>query len=302
MNTSVLPGEHGAAEHSAGWNLPLAAVPIDACDCHMHVFDDAFPAAPGAALTHAHAGLASYQGLQRRLGLHRHVIVQPSVYGLDNRLLMQTLGAAGPSARGVAVVDDRVPDRMLRDLSSRRVVGARFNLVQHGATHIGMLGPVARRVQAFGWHVQLHLLPDDLLAHEDLIANLPIPVVLDHWGRVASEPLKQHSLAACIGRLLDGGNTWVKLSGAYLATRSEPAYADLEVHARTWAAAHPDRLLWGTDWPHATEAEKPNDADLLDLLAQWLPDPVVRHQVLVTNPERLYGFESCDPHRTSHAP
>lgn len=261
----------------------------------MHVFDDAFSPASGAVLTHANASLSAYERVQRRLGLRLHVIVQPSSYGLDNGLLVQTLKAAGPAARGVAVVDDNVTDETLLHLSSQGVVGARFNLVQQGATRIAMLDRVAQRVQTFGWHLQLHLRPDDLLAHQDLIAGLPVPVVLDHWGRVATQPLEQPRVAACIARLLDEGNTWIKLSGAYLATHSQSPYDDLGAHARTWAAAHPDRLLWGTDWPHATEDRKPNDAHLLDLLAHWLPDAGVRFQVLVTNPQRLYGFDPNNP-------
>lgn len=295
MSVTVPPANHGGADHSAGSNPPVIDVPIGACDCHMHVFDDASPPAPSAVLTHPTAGLVAYRRVHERLGLRRHVIVQPSVYGLDNRLLLETLAAAGSRALGVAVVDDSVTDPQLQDLSAKRIVGTRFNLVQHGVTHIGMLRTVASRIQPFGWHVQLHLRPDELLAHEHLIADLPVPVVLDHWGRVASEPSKQASVAACIQRLLEGGNTWVKLSGAYLASHAQPAFSDLGIHARAWAAARPDRLVWGTDWPHATEAEKPSDAALMDLLAQWLPDAGIRHQVLVTNPERLYGFERCAP-------
>lgn len=295
MSVTVPPVDRGDADHSAGSDPPSMAVPSGACDCHMHVFDDAFLPAPSAVLTHAPATLAAYRRLQARLGLQRQVIVQPSVYGLDNRLLLQSLAAAGSSARGVAVVDDRVTNDELHDLSAQRVVGTRFNLVQRGVTHIGMLTAVASRIRPFGWHLQLHVPPDDLLAHEDLIAGLPVPVVLDHWGRVASQPSKQVSLAACIQRLLARGNTWVKLSGAYLASHSRPGFADLAAHAQAWAAARPDRLLWGTDWPHATEAEKPDDAELMDLLAQWLPDAGVRHAVLVTNPERLYGFEHHAP-------
>ncbi|MGA0611678.1 amidohydrolase family protein [Caldimonas sp. KR1-144] len=295
MGTTVPAADPGDADHSAGSGPPSIAVPRGACDCHMHVFDDAFPPARTAVLTHAPARLAAYRRLQARLGLQRHVIVQPSVYGLDNRLLLQSLAAAGTSARGVAVIDDRVTDDQLQALSAQRVVGVRFNLVQRGVTQIGMLSAVASRIQSFDWHVQLHLPPDELLAHEDLIAALPVPVVLDHWGRVASQPSKEVMVAASIQRLLARGNTWVKLSGAYLASHSRPPYADLAVHAQAWATARPDRLLWGTDWPHATEAEKPDDAELMDLLAQWLPDPGVRNAVLVTNPERLYGFEHRAP-------
>jgi D-galactarolactone isomerase len=289
----VPPVDRSDEAHSTGSDRPSIEVPVGACDCHMHVFNVAFAPSPGAVLTHAAARLAAYRLLQARLGLHRQVIVQPSAYGLDNGLLLQSLAEAGSCARGIAVVDDSVTVEQLRDLSAQRIVGTRFNLVQRGVTRIGMLSEVASRIRPWGWHVQLHLPPDELVAHEDLIAGLPVPVVLDHWGRVASKPSEQVSVAACILRLLERGNTWVKLSGAYLASHSSPAFPDLQSHAQAWAAARPDRLLWGTDWPHATEVDKPDDALLMDLLAQWLPDAGQRHQVLVTNPERLYGFDPC---------
>ena len=206
MSATVPRVEDDGADHSAGTDRPAIDVPIGACDCHMHVFNDAFPLAPSAVLTHASAGLVAYRRLQERLGLHRHVLVQPSVYGVDNRLLLQTLAAAGSCALGVAVIDDRVTDAQLQDLAAKRVVGTRFNLVQRGATQIGMLRDVASRIRPFGWHVQLHLHPDELLAHENLIANLPVPVVLDHWGRVASEPSKEAAVSACIQRI-DGAHT-----------------------------------------------------------------------------------------------
>ncbi|MEO5669160.1 MAG: amidohydrolase family protein [Ramlibacter sp.] len=281
----------GANAHSAGENRPALAVPTGACDCHMHVFDKAYPVAADAVLRHPDAGLEGYRGLQHRLGVQRHVIVQPSIYGLDNSLLVNALAAAASLARGVAVVDDAVSDEELRFLSSRGVAGTRFNLVQRGATRLGMLESVARRIEPLGWHVQLHLEPADLLEHHALIARLPVPVVLDHWARVALDASLQPDLLACIDRLLEAGNTWIKLSGAYLATRSSAPHDDLGVCARRWADRRPDRLLWGTDWPHATEAVKPNDADLLDLLAHWLPDAVTRQRVLVDNPQRLYGFD-----------
>lgn len=281
----------GGAAHSAGTNQPALAVPADACDCHMHVFDSAYPVAPDAMLTHADAGLDGYRGLQRRMGLQRHVIVQPSIYGLDNSMLVNALGAAGPVSRGVAVVDTKVSEEELWSLSSRRVVGTRFNLVQRGATRIDMLESVARRIAPLGWHVQLHMQPGDLLKNQALIERLPVPVVLDHWARASLEPSLQPDLLACIDRLLEGGNTWIKLSGAYLATRSAAPYEDLGALSRRWADRRPDRLLWGSDWPHATEAVKPNDANLLDLLAHWLPDAATRQLVLVENPQRLYLFD-----------
>ena len=257
----------------------------------MHVFDRTYPVTPGAVLKHADAGMDDYSAVQHRLGLHRHVIVQPSVYGLDNSLLVNALAVAGPLARGVAVVDDTVTDEELRFLVSREVVGTRFNLVQRGATRIDMLRSVACRIQPFGWHIQLHMQPADLLEHQDLIADLPVPVVLDHWARVSTVPSLQTEVLACIDRLLECGNTWIKLSGAYIATASSAPHDDLAACAQRWADRRPDRLLWGTDWPHATEAVKPDDADLFDLLAYWLPGAAKRELVLVDNPQRLYGFQ-----------
>lgn len=281
----------GSTLHSAGAKRPTLVLPTHACDCHMHVFDSAYPLAPEAVLKHSDAGLDGYRSIQRRLGLQRHVIVQPSIYGTDNSLLVNTLNSAGLVARRVAVVDDTVSDEELRFLSSRGIVGARFNLVQRGATSIDMLESVAKRILPLGWHIQIHMQPSDLLEHRALIARLPVAVVLDHWARVGHEPLLQADLLACIDGLLEGGNTWIKLSGAYVATVSKAPHEDLGAYAQRWANRRPDRLLWGTDWPHATESVKPDDADLLDLLACWLPAAATRQLVLVENPQRLYGFE-----------
>lgn len=279
--------------HSAGSGAPSFVLPQRACDCHMHVFDQAFPFAPGALIRPPDASLEAYRVLQRRLGLQRHVVVQPSSYGTDNRLLLQALAEQGECARGVAVIDDHSEPAELNRLVAAGVQGVRFNLVQRGATTLSMLPTVARRIQPLGWHVQLHITPGDIVRNEDAIAELRVPVVIDHMARYASEPGLELQVRACVTRLLAAGGTWLKLSGAYLASRvGPPDYGDLEDFVQALARDFPERLVWGTDWPHTTEASKPDDALLADLLLRWLPDPAVREQVLVRNPAALYGFAS----------
>lgn len=287
---SPLSKEAGAA-HSAGFAGPSFAMPRQACDCHMHVFDSAFALAEGAVLAHADAGIAAYRGLQRRLGLARNILVQPSSYGLDNRLLCRTLAQLGEAARGVAVVDDQVGTAQLDALARSGVTGVRFNLVQRGATRVEMLGRVAQRVQPLGWHIQLHMLPGDLVAHQRTIDALPVPVVIDHIARFASQPEMQPRVQQSLRQLLANGKTWLKLSGAYLASaQGAPPFDDLTDFVGELVRDYPQRLLWGSDWPHATEAVKPDDGALLDLLGQWAPDAALRHQILELNPALLYGF------------
>lgn len=277
--------------YSAGTARPRIAMPANACDCHMHLFDDAFPLVANAVLKPLPASIADYRKLQRRLGLTRQVIVQPSPYGLDNRLLLRELQAIGPTARGVAVVDDTVQRDALDELHRAGVRGTRFNLVQAGATHADMLEEVARRIAPLGWHLQLHMKPADFIASIDRIAALPVPVVFDHMARFATEPALQPQVQDGLRRLLAHGRTWLKLSGAYLASgRGEP-YDDIAPFVEELARDFPERLVWGSDWPHVTEAPSyPDDATLADLLLRWMPDAALREQVLVANPARLYGF------------
>lgn len=282
--------------HSAGTGGPDFSVPADACDCHMHVFDDAYPAVAGAPLLHARASLADYRRIQARLGLRRHVLVQPSTYGLDNSLMLKTLDEAGRSARGIAVVDANVADEALADMAGRGVTGVRFNLVQKGSTRIDMLEAVAARIRPFGMHVQVHMPPRDLIAAQETLLRLPVPVVLDHFARlgaVAADDQAAGAARQAALRLLDGGNCWIKLSGAYMVGRP-PDYDDLGELAREWLARAPGRLVWATDWPHATEARKPDGGDLLSALGRWVESPDDRVRILVSNPAALYGFAPGD--------
>lgn len=297
-------GGFPATPHSAGNDAPSFAMPINACDCHMHVFDATAPFAAGAVLTHEAATVAQYRRLQKRLGTTRNVVVQPSSYGTDHRVMLAALRDFGDAARGIAVVTPDTPDAELERLAASGVVGARMNLVQRGATDIAMARPLAARLGRLGWHLQVHMLPESFLQDVDLLLSLGIDVVVDHFARVHSDAALAPLIVRAIHRLLASGRAWLKLSGAYMAVPEgggnpgHPVHVGHLVHLEqlgdfvaSVTAQFPSRLVWGTDWPHATEAEKPNDVTLANLLAAWIPDPAVRHQILVSNPGRLYHFD-----------
>jgi D-galactarolactone isomerase len=276
--------------YSAGVDRPAFTLPENACDCHMHLFDNQFPFVSPTALTHPDANVEDYRLLQKRLGLKRCVVVQPSSYGLDHRALLNGLRRLGRDARGVAVVDSSVDKKTLAELNEQGVVGTRFNLVQRGATHDSMLEPVAHLVREYGWHLQLHMSAEVFLAVADRLAALPVPIVIDHLARVNTDPLRSAEVEARLLKLLDHGDTWIKLSGAYIASHDHPCYRDLDGFVQRLLKSHPERAVWGSDWPHVTEAEKPNDADLLNLTERWAPDERVRRRIFVDNPASLYKF------------
>jgi D-galactarolactone isomerase len=280
---------------SSGTDRPNSKAPADACDCHMHIYDARFPTAPGAAMRPADARVDDYRRLQKRIGTTRNVIVTPSTYGTDNRVTLDAMAQFGTTTRGVAVVDTGVTDVELKRLADQGVRGIRFNLVQAGATTADMIEPLSRRVDALGWHVQIHMLGDQIVELEPLLHRLSAPIVFDHLGRLPQPAGTRHPAFAVIRRLIDKGRTWVKLSGAYQdTTMGPPSYADTGDVARAYVEAAPERMVWASDWPHPTQKDddKANDAVLFDLLAQWAPSEAQRHRILVENPATLYGFAS----------
>lgn len=265
-------------------------IPNGACDCHMHLFDDRYPFSSEATLVHVTASVDDYLLLRQRLGLSRCVVVQPSSYGLDHTVLLAGLKRLGSSARGIAVVTPGMDDRFLLQLNDHGVVGARFNLVQRGSTQETMLEQVAERIRGYGWHLQLHLLSQDLLRLAERIRSLNVPVVLDHFARVATEPSWSDQVTNTVLSLMETDRVWVKLSGAYIASSGRVGYADLDRFVSQILARYPERVVWGSDWPHVTESRKPDDAKLMNLVARWAPEPRVLKAILVDNPKRLYGF------------
>lgn len=285
----------GPVPFSTGTQGPRAALPADACDCHMHLYDARWPTAPGARLTPPDAGVDDYRALQRRLGTTRTVLVTPSTYGLDNRGMLAGLAALGDSARGVAVLDDTVSDAELQRLHAWGVRGVRFNLSLGTANTPAMLGPLAERLAPLGWHLQLLMPPDQLVALQPLLGALPVDLVFDHLARIPAHEGERHPAHRAVLQLLERGRAWVKLSGGYLV--SEPSAVDtpaLRALACSYLRAAPERAVWGSDWPHATASAGhhpfPDDALQLDALAAWCDDDALFARVLARNPARLYGF------------
>ncbi len=294
-----LPELSEPVPHSVGVKRPSRVLPALACDSHMHVFDPRFAPSPHWPRTPPDAPVAAYRQLQQRLGTSRAVVVTPSTYGTDNACTLDALDQMGEGARGVAVVDASVSDGELSRLAARRVRGLRVNFVSPqswGTTTPEMLatlaGKVARHADCAGWHIQVLAHPEQIVALAPVLQSLPVPLVIDHLGRI--DPAEGPAAPAydALRRLLDGGNTWVKLSGSYMrSTVRGPGYADTLPLGRALVQAAPQRLVWGSDWPHTTEAPGTvDDAGLVDLLQAWAGSDAVMDRILVDNPARLYGF------------
>jgi predicted TIM-barrel fold metal-dependent hydrolase len=299
-----------AAIHGVTHAAPAFDVPAGACDCHVHVFGpyERFPLWSGRRYTPGPASVEDLLALQRALGLSRVVVVQASPQGTDNGCLLdalQRLSAGGSQARGVAVVDGSTTDRDLEAMHEAGVRGVRVNLESAGTNDPGvarrLLEEAAARVGALGWHVQTYTTLPVLVSVADTIRALPAPLVIDHFGR----PTAAHGVGqAGFDILLDlvrEGSAWVKLSAAYRIS-DHPDCADAGAFARALAEANPDRMLWGTDWPHPGGGGGPRSPDVVEpffpiddgralyRLAEWIGHPARLHKILVANPARLYDF------------
>ena len=271
---------------------PSWASPPLGCDCHFHIFGpyDRFPLDPGRHYDPQAALIRAYERVARALGLTRMVVVQPSVYGTDNRCTLDAATRFGlDRARVIAVVDPGVGDAALRALHDGGTRGLRFNLVSGNGAPLEALEAMARRIAPFGWHLQLYTSGAVLAEIAPRLATLPVEVVIDHMGGVrASEGTDAPGFQALL-RLLGSGRAWVKLCGYRIS--AGPPFADVAPFAAALLAVAPERCVWGTDWPHPSlTAWMPEDGALFDLLGAWAPDDATRRRVLVDNPARLYGF------------
>jgi predicted TIM-barrel fold metal-dependent hydrolase len=279
--------------NSAGTAAPSLKAPANACDSHIHILDNRFPA--GDPVIQG-ATASDYRLLQQRIGTTRAVIVQPKNYGTDNTCTLDAIAQLGiANARGIAVLHPAVLEEELRRLDKGGIRGLRFSVWNptNNVTTIDMIEPLAKRINDFGWHVQLHMSGDQIVENATLLERIVCPIVIDHMGRMPAQIGPKHPAFKVICRLIDKGCTWVKLAGAYLNTKDgPPLYKDAAAIARAFSEYAPERMVWGSDWPHVTEREhKPDDALLFDLLADWIPDERVRRQALVENPAALYGFD-----------
>lgn len=272
---------------------PRIALPTGACDAHCHVFGpaDRFPFAPDRSYTPPDSGIDDFERLQRRLGLSHAVLVQASCHGTDNRAMIDALERGQGRYAGVAMIDDETREEELAAMHAVGVRGTRFNFVRHlgGAPDLTTFWRLVERVVPFDWHVVLHLDAKDLPAMRQLLERMPVPYVVDHMARVDASAGTQQPAFRSLLDLLDDERCWVKISGAERLTADGAApYDDVVPYARALVDAAPDRILWGTDWPHPNVRVMPDDGDLVDLLADLLPDARQRQQVLVENPRRLY--------------
>ncbi len=281
--------------NSSGTSLPRFKAPANACDCHAHIYDSRFPMAWRSLPRVTDATVREYRLLQERIGTARVVVVQPAAYGIDNRVTVDAVAQFGlDRARGVAVAHPSISDEELAALHEAGIRGLRFSIHDPHTEIAGadMIEPLAPRIHALGWHVQLHARAEQLLAMESMLAALPCGLVLDHFARLPQPEGVLHASMHAVKRLLDNGRTWVKLCAPYLDSRTgSPRYADLKPVAKAFVTHAPERVVWGTDWPHPTEPHtKPDDAALLDVLQEWIGDEATRKLVLVSNPTHLYGF------------
>ncbi len=276
---------------------PAFILPARACDCHAHICGPAaeFHYAPERIYTPPDALLPDYLVMLDALGVERAVLVQPSVYGTDNTVMLGALAEMGARARGVAVVDDDVGDSELTRLNAAGIRGVRLNLVDvtdpSGALPLDRARRLAQRIAPLGWHMELLIHVDDVADLDTRLKDFPVDVVVGHLGYV--RPGQDPDIAGfkALLRLLDGGRAWVKLTGPYRISSGGMPYADTDPFARALFAAAPDRLLWGSDWPHVmVKGEMPNDGDLCDILCHWAGNGETLEKVLVKNPAALYGF------------
>jgi predicted TIM-barrel fold metal-dependent hydrolase len=261
----------------------------------MHIFDPRFAPSAHWVRKPPEATVDAYRRLQRRIGTERTVVVTPSTYGADNACTLDALSQLGDSARGVAVVGADVPQAELERLASQRICGLRVNFVSPqawGVTTPQLLLALAHKAARLGWHIQVFAHPDQLVAMEPLLASLPTPLVIDHLGRIDPASAAEPALDT-LCRLIDRGNTWVKLSGIYMRSLDgAPGYADTFPLGEALVRHAPERLVWGSDWPHTTERPgSVDDADLVDVLLAWCGTDAMAHRIWVDNPRSLYGFE-----------
>ena len=269
--------------------------PAGACDAHCHVFGPArrFPFAPDRAYTPPDSGFEELVALHDRMGLTRAVLVQASCHGTDNSALLDALRRARGRLAGVAMIDETTDDEQLAEMHEVGVRGIRFNFVRHLEERVGAARvlALAERVSSLGWHVELHFDAEQIPGHRELFDRLDAPFIIDHMGRVkASGGLDQEPFRFLRELLAGEERAWVKVSGAERLTVSGPPYEDVAPLARALIDVAPDRILWGTDWPHPNVPQMPDDGDLVDLLADFAPDQGTRNRILVDNPQRLYDF------------
>jgi predicted TIM-barrel fold metal-dependent hydrolase len=275
---------------------PAYRAPQGACDAHCHLFGPGavYPYAPNRTYTPPDAPLATFKKLQQTLGLSRAVLVNASCHGVDNTVIVDAIAQSGGQYRGVANADDSFTDADFRKLHAAGFRGVRFNFVAHlgGVPDMDEMRRVLARIAPLGWHLDLHFDAKDLPKYDDMLQQLPVPFIIDHMARVPTKDgIGQEPFQVLLKLHRRNKQCWVKISGAERLASEGPPFTSAVPFAQELIKAGPERILWGTDWPHPNIARwMPNDGDLVDLIPQMMPDAATQQLVLVDNPHRLYEF------------
>jgi predicted TIM-barrel fold metal-dependent hydrolase len=273
---------------------PQDALPEGAWDAHCHVFGPVavFPYAEDRSYTPPDAPLESLRSLHDHLGFSRGVIVQASCHGSDNRAMLDTIARSEGRYRGVAIVNGTESDEYLAELDAGGVRGVRFNFVAHlgGAPDLDVFDSTVDRLADLGWHVVLHLDAQDILTYADRLARIPVPFIIDHMGRVKAQDGIDQKPFQALQQLMENPLAWVKVCGAERVSAGRRPFEDAVPFAERLIEIAPERVLWGTDWPHPNiTKDMPNDGGLVDLMFKFCADGKKRQKLLVDNPLKLYG-------------
>lgn len=271
---------------------PKIALPANACDCHFHIFDEPSQQVPERNYTAPTASQEAYQALMDTLGVTRSVVVQPSIYGADNRTTMQACHNQA-NRKAIVVIDETITKSELQDLHDQGAVGCRVNWLFNSGVKIDNLHRLAAKIADFGWHIQVLADISQIESLSTLLQDVPVPVIFDHMGHMPTHKTIHDAHFKEFIALLSEGRIWAKLSGAYrISARINGHYEDAEAAAQALVAANPEQLVWGSDWPHPQTEPMPDDSLLLDAFLDWIPSSY-HQQIFADNPARLYHFDDA---------
>ena len=276
---------------------PKLKAPTGACDTHCHIFGPphAFPYSDTRRYTPPAAPVEHYLQVLDVIGIDRGIVVQPNAHGTDNRVSLDAIAHGAGRLMGVGRIDDDTTDQELADMDAGGIRGIRFEFVRGrpGSSDLKLFDRMIERIRPLGWHVELHVDPGVLVEHESWFRSLDLVSVVDHFARIqTSDGIDQPGFKLLLD-LMQRDNYWTKISGADERTASPRPYPEVAPFAHALIEVAPDRLMWGTNWPHSNIFElgrTPNDGDLFDLMADFAPDEGIRNKILVDNPARLFGF------------
>jgi len=275
---------------------PVYKPPKGAIDCHTHIFGppDRYPYSPRRPYTPPPAPLAMFQALHAKLGIDRAVIVNATVHGTDNKVVTDAIAESGGRYLGVANIDETISDKQLEDLAAAGMRGCRLAFLSRlgGTPDIGRIERFAERIAHVGWHIDLYFEAIKIDAFLPTLKRLKIPYVIDHMGAWnAQDGIDHPAFKALVGLLHDDERCWMKITGPERMSVTGAPFHDAVPFAQKLIEAAPDRVIWGTDWPHPNVKTMPNDGDLVDLIPLYAPDEAMQRKLLIDNPTRLFGFK-----------